>query len=356
MISMPQAMTAAVLRGPRDLAVMTIPAPRPRPGEVSVEVLACGICGSDLRYYEGENPWAKHTLGHEKPNPPNMVLGHEVVGRHEGRAVAALAFKGCGECLACRRGQENLCADTAHLGHGAGWGDVEFNPGGMAELCPVWREHLYALPPGVSAAEGTFLDGLAVAVHAVRRAALFPGASLLILGAGPIGLCIMQAARALGAGPCRVADIYAVALECAAEVGADETRQVDGGGMQALAAELAPAAGRRGLDAVFETTGDPAAQEAALQMLAPGGCLVLMAGVAPALRLPDGALAGERRLTTASNHMYEDFQVALEMLGSGRVRVGPMITHTFPLAEAARAFEVARDKPRHGAIKVIIEP
>lgn len=353
---MRQSMTAVVLRGPRDLEVMTVPVPHPRPGEALLEVTACGICGSDLRYYEGENPWAKHTVGHETPNPPNMILGHEVAGRHEGRAVAALAFKSCGRCLACRRGQENLCADTAHLGHGAGWGDVEFYPGGMAELCPVWQEHLYALPPGVSAAEGTFLDGLAVAVHAVRRAALLPGASLLVLGAGPIGLCIMQAARAMGAGPSWVADVYDVALECAAGLGADETRQVDGGGMTDLAEELAPGPGKRGMDAVFESTGDPQAQEAALRMLAPGGCMVLMAGAAPGLRLPDGAVAGERRLTTASNHMYEDFQIALELLASGRVRVGPMITHTFPLAEALRAFDVARDKPRHGAIKVIIEP
>lgn len=353
MSTMSRSMTAAVLRGPRDLAVMSIPVPRPRPGEVLLEVLACGICGSDLRYFEGENPWAKHTLGHEKPNPPNMVPGHEVAGRHEGRAVAVLAFKACGRCRACRRGQENLCATTAHLGHGAGWGDMEFNPGGMAQLCPVWQENLYALPPGVSAAEGTLLDGLAVAVHAVRRAALFPGASVLVVGAGPIGLCIMQAARALGAGPCLVADIYAVALECAAALGADETREV-GGGVDDLAAALAPDAGRP--DAVFETTGDAAAQEAALGLLAPGGCLMLMAGAAPGLRLPEGALAGERRLTTASNHMYEDFEIAVELLGSGRVRVGPMITHRFPLAEAVRAFEVARDKPRHGAIKVIIEP
>ncbi len=353
---MTELMKAAVLRGPKDLVLAHIPRPTAGPGTVLLEVVACGICGSDLRYFEGENPWAKHTLGVEKPSPPDMVLGHEVAGTHRGARVAALAFRGCGRCVYCRRGQVQLCADMAHLGHGAGWEGAGRNPGGMAEVCPVWEEHLYALPEGVSCAEGTFLDGLGVAVHAVSRADIFPGAPLLVLGAGPIGLSLMQVARALGAGPAWLVDVYDVALECGRELGAREIRKVAPGDLEALAGEILQATGRRGVDTVFETTGDRALQELGLAVLARGGCLMLMAGVAPGLRLGEVSLAGERRVTTSANNLYRDYQVGLELLGMGRVRVGPMITHRFPLEEVARAFEVARDKAAHGALKVILEP
>lgn len=347
-------MKAVVLRGPRDLAVMDVPTPQAPAGTELIRVRACGICGSDLRYFVGENPWAKHTLGFEKPNPPNMILGHEIGGEHAGAPVSALAFKGCGQCMDCRRGRESLCAATAHLGHGAGWETETFNPGGMAEWCPVWSDFIYRLPAGMSCAEATFLDGLAVAVHAVRRASIFPGARIAVWGAGPIGLMILQTAKAFGAGAAVVADVYDTALACATEFGARQALSGEGG-PEAVAEAVREATGGRGADCIFETTGDPAVQQAALGCLARGGTLMLMAG-ANDLSLSEGALAGERTVTTSSNHQYEDFQTALDLLAEGAVRVGPMITHRFPIDEAVRAFEVARHKERYGALKVIIEP
>jgi len=349
-------MTAVVLRGPRDLAVQQIPVPRPDAGQVLIDVAACGICGSDLRYFEGENPWAKHTLGYEKPNPPNMVLGHEIAAKHEGQSVAVLSFRGCGLCVECRRGREQLCAHTAHLGHGAGWTDMLYNPGGMAQHCVIWPEHLFALPAGISAPEGTFLDGLAVAVHAVSLADLPVGGEFAVLGAGPIGLSILQVAKACGAGRAWVVDAYDATTACAAELGAEETRLASDSTPEGLRSQVFTATGGRGLDAVFESTGDAALQQAGLEMLAPGGAMVLMAGASEGLALSGRGLAGERRITTSSNHRYRDFQTALELLAMGRVRVGPMITHRFPLDQALRAFEVARDKAANGAIKVVIDP
>lgn len=333
---------------------MDVPVPQTPPGTELMRVRACGICGSDLRYFEGENPWAKHTLGHEKPNPPNMILGHEIGGEYQGAAVSALAFKGCGECLDCRRGRESLCAATAHLGHGAGWSTETFNPGGMAEWCPVWREFIYRLPDGISCAEATFLDGLAVAVHAVRRANLFPGARIAVWGAGPIGLMILQTARAFGAGASVVADVYETALACARQFGATEALSGTSS-PEAVAGAILGATGGTGADCIFETTGDPEVQRSALGCLARGGTLMLMAGAGD-LALREGALAGERTLTTSSNHQYEDFQAALDLLEFGAVRVGPMITHRFGIDDAPKAFETARQKEQHGALKVIIEP
>jgi threonine dehydrogenase-like Zn-dependent dehydrogenase len=348
-------MLAVVLRGPQDLVVTTVRVPEPGPGMVLLPVQACGICGSDLRYWHGENPWAIHTLGYDKPNPPDMVLGHEIAGAWEGGSAALLSFRGCGLCPECRSGQEQLCAHMAHLGHGAGWESGQ-NPGGMAEFCPVWREHVYPLPEGVSAGEGTLLDGLGVAVHAVRRAQTAPGGDVLVLGAGPIGLSLLQVARALGAGRTWVADLHTVALDCARLLGADVAADLSGGDTAGLEAEIRAATGGRGVLTVYESTGDPAAQALGLRVLARGGCLTLMAGAAPGLDVTGGALAGERTVTTCSNNHVEDYQFGLDLLASGRVSVAPIITHRFPLAAAPAAFEVALNRHQHGALKVILEP
>src|SRR5687768_17250848 len=113
-------MKAVVLRAPRDLTVMEVPKLPPNSGQLIVRVSHCGICGSDVRYFHGENPWAKHTLGREVPNPPNIILGHEFVGVVEdvsaqedahllGKRVAVNTFITCGRCGFCRSGKENLC-------------------------------------------------------------------------------------------------------------------------------------------------------------------------------------------------------------------------------------------------------
>ncbi|MGI5820395.1 MAG: zinc-dependent alcohol dehydrogenase [Armatimonadota bacterium] len=353
-------MLAAVLEGPGELHVRHVPVPEVAPGEELCRVAACGICGSDLRYLAGENPWAKHTLGYEKPNPPNMVLGHEVSGVVEidGRTVRAglLAFRTCGDCPECRRGDSQLCRQTEHLGHGAGWEDRAFNPGGMAELMPVWRENVYELLDRMTFDQATFLDGLGVAMHAIGRSGVRDGDAVAVLGAGPIGMLLAQAARVWGAASVVTTDVYDAALDCARQLGVAAAIDGRGGSAEEVASELASAAGSGGVNVIFDSTGDLALQQAALGMLAPGGTLMLMAGAAEGLRLDPASLAGERTVTTSSNNLPEDFARGLELLASGEIVVEPMITHTFPLSEAVAAFEVAANKHRTGAIKVIIHP
>jgi len=353
-------MLAAVLTGPGNLSVERVLIPEPAADEVLCEVVACGICGSDLRYLAGENPWAKHTLGVETPNPPDMILGHEVAGvvEMDGRRVRAgmLAFRTCGHCPECRRGAVHLCRDTAHLGHGAGWEDRGVNPGGMAEFMPIWRDNVHPLPEHVSFDQATFLDGLGVAVHAVNRAGIRAGDRIALLGAGPIGLLVMQVALVDGAAEALVSDLYDAALSCALELGAEAAIDGRQASPDAVAEDLLARTDGRGVAAVFDSTGEIAVQQAALGMLAPGGTLMLMAGAADGLTLSTREMAGERVVTTSSNNLPEEFERGLELLASGQVRVEPMITHMFDLADAPRAFEVAADKHRTGAIKVIIHP
>ncbi len=162
-------MKAAVLKAPGQLTVEDVPVPVLEKDEVLIKVASCGICGSDLRYFEGENPWALHTLGIETPTPPNIIMGHEFAGevvevgddsfrKLVGRRVVASPYKACGVCRLCREGRYNLCTATVHLGHGAGWGQRDYYPGGMAEFCPVWADKAYPLPDNVTYDEATLLD------------------------------------------------------------------------------------------------------------------------------------------------------------------------------------------------------
>lgn len=242
-------MKAVLLKSPGSLSVEEIPIPKPKSDEVLLKVEACGICGSDIRYFHGENPWSKQTLGVSKPNSPNMVLGHEFGGKivdvgHEslknriGQRVAVLAFKACGECYYCRIGRENLCANVKHIGHSAGWDEMRiggYSPGGMAEYCRVWSEMAYEIPDSISPSSATLLDGLAVAIHASGKAGLKAGKgekgieNVLIVGSGTIGLLILQVARAFGAMLIISVDSQDKPLDAATQLGVDAAINVNHG-------------------------------------------------------------------------------------------------------------------------------
>jgi len=166
----------------------------------------------------------------------------------------------------------------------------------------------------------------------------------------------MQVARVVGAEEVVATDVYDAALECARELGAARTYDGRETPAQALASDVLAWTDRRGVEAVFDTTGQLGLQQAALRMLAPGGTLMLMAGAADGLALSTAGLAGERVVTTSSNNTPAEFERGLCLLAEGRVRVGSMITHILDLPEAERAFAVAANKHDTGALKVIIRP
>ncbi len=355
-------MKAVVLRKANDLEVLDIPDPKLQGKQVLVKVDKCGICGSDLRYYKGENPWAKQTLGVESKNPPNMVLGHEfsgeivdAAGEFKGRVgerVVVLAFRGCGKCRYCRRGMENLCANTIHYGHGAGWGEMDFYPGGMAQYCAVFSDLAYALPDEISFEEATLLDGLAVAVRAVHKAGLRPAEDVAIFGSGAIGLLILQVSRAFGARRIICVDISEGALAVASETGADVILNP---GKADVQDEIMSITGGHGADVFFDTVGSQDTMNVALSSLSRGGRLILMATKEEKLSLPTSLISGERSVSTSANSLYADFQMAIDLVSSGRVSVRHMITHVVPLGDAKRAFGIALKKSEYRAIKVVLD-
>lgn len=358
-------MRAVVLRAPGELEMIDLPKPRPKEDEVVIRVRAVGICGSDIRYYLGENPWALHTLGLNIREEKAFILGHEVSGDivevgsrvdvyRVSTRVGVIAFKGCGKCYYCKRGLPNLCAETLHIGHDGRWKGVEYPPGGYADFMQVWSDKVHPIPDHVSYEEATQLDGLAVAVHANERASVSPDDTVVVIGCGAIGLMLMQVAKARGAGRVICVDTWDVPLRLAEALGADhatnpkETSDVP--------EELMKLTGGLGANVVFDTVGAEETVRTGLRSLARLGRYVSLAVTTTKVELALTDIGGEKTITCSANNLYEDYPAAVRLLASGKVKVRPFITHTMKLEEYKKAFEMLLNKEQYGAVKVVLIP
>lgn len=359
-------MRAVILRSPFRLEMMDVPKPVPRDDEVLIRVKAVGICGSDLRYFQGENPWALHTLGKDLKEDKSFILGHEVAGQivetgtwvsrsRVSERVGILAFKGCEECYYCKRGLQNLCENTLHIGHDGRWGSIEYPPGGYAEYMQIWAANAYRLPENVSYEEATQLDGLAVAVHANSRAGVSPGDEIVVVGSGAIGLMTLQVARVRGASKTIALDTWDRPLETAGKLGADHALNVKN--KTDPAEDVLRLTDGIGANVVFDTVGSSETFKTGLKALARGGRLVFLAVTPVEIDLSlMGLIGGEKTITCSANHLYEDYVIGVELMASGQVKVKPFITHLMDLEDYEEAFKMLLQKEEHGVIKIVLKP
>jgi L-iditol 2-dehydrogenase len=361
----PSRMRAVVLESPGRLALGDIPvwpiAAYGDPDLVLVKVAACGVCGSDFRYYAGENPWALHTLGRHVDNPPGIVLGHEFAGEVVavldernagllGRRVAPVCSKVCGVCPDCRAGRTQLCPNTVHMGHGQGWGKREYYPGAYAEYVPAWGRGCYVIPQSLSFGEAAMMDILAVCVHVAHQGDIQRGRPVLMMGAGPAGNGIAQVARILGASAVAVTDISPAALALARKAGFDHVVDASGRTGADLAAELRAFA-PDGFGTVFDSVGGRESFDLGLGLLGKKGTLVNMAVHDQDFAVNFMRLGSERRITTSSNFATGDYPIALSWLEGGRFKVRDWLTEV-GLDDIPRLF--AEAGPGRGAFKLVI--
>jgi L-iditol 2-dehydrogenase len=309
-------------------------------GEALIAVQRVGICGSDLHAYRGEHPFI---------HPP-IVLGHEFAGL----VVSAPADSGfrpgdrvtvepslvCGHCDNCKSGRYNICDHLRVIGCQA--------RGAMAGLIAVPAGNLLMLPDSVSWDEACLVEPLAVGVHAMRRAGIEVGESVLILGAGTIGLMCLAAARAMGAGAVMVADPVDWRRDLALSLGADDV--CENPAICANSAEpLLPAP-----SLILECTGNGAAAEQAVSISRKGGRIVIV-GVHSKPALLEIGLIQDWELDVRGTLMYTrgDFEEALNLIAEQRVRTESLITHRMHLAHVAEAFRVLSD-PALRALKIIL--
>jgi L-iditol 2-dehydrogenase len=335
-------MLAARLHGAADLRVAPEPVPIPGPDQSLVRVTAVGICGSDLHWY------ADAGIGDARIDRP-LIVGHESAGvieggRHDGRRVAIDPAIPCGHCEDCLAGNRNLCATVAFSGHGR-------NDGSLRQYL-AWPSHLlHPLPDTLSDSDGAMLEPLGVALHAFDLAHVRPGATIAVIGAGPIGLCLVQLARASGAAQVLAVDPLPHRAAAAARLGADAVLPADS---QAFTAAFAEATAGRGADVVLEAAGGDPAVSLAIDAARPGARVVL-AGIPDDDSVAFTASTARRKGLTLVlvRRMKEMYPRTVRLVERGTVDLASVVTHRFGLDDAERAFVTAQ--AREG-LKVIIEP
>jgi L-iditol 2-dehydrogenase len=330
-------MRAVRLHAPGDLRLGDEDPPVPRSGETLIRVTDVGLCGSDLHWFE------EGGIGDAQLHRP-LVLGHEIAGViHDGpRAGTPVAVDPaipCGTCRQCRSGHRNLCPTVRFAGHG-------LQDGGLRELLAWPSALLHPLPALMSTAEGAILEPLGVAIHALDLGQVRTAASITVMGCGPIGLLLVQAALASGATSVLAVDPLSHRRDEARRRGADE----------ALApAELAWRLRELEVDVAFEVAGNDDAVAQAMSVVRPGGRVVL-AGIPSDDRTSfPASLARRKGLTIALvRRMKEDvYERGIRLVETGRIDVSSLVTARFPLGRATEAFELAVART---GLKVLIQP
>ena len=330
---------AAVLHGPKDLRVESSRIPDIGPDQVLVRVAVAGLCGTDYRIWTGDRAVAyPRVLGHEFVGHVEWV-GGEVTRVRPGDLVVAEPNFSCGHCALCLEGNRNLCLARTAVGI-----DVD---GGFAELVVLPSRCCWIAPAGVADEQLLVTEPLAVVVRAVARGVPRAGETAAVVGAGSLGLLAVQVLRARGL---RVLVVGRTGrrLPLALELGAERSHTIAEGPLDTAARRFS---GREGVDLVIETAGTPEAVGHALELVRPGGRVVLTG--LPHEPTPIAFFSVVRREVTITGSMiYQDeFPEAMRLLRDGAVVAGPLVTHRFPL-EAIQDALVAHRRP--DSIKVAL--
>jgi 2-desacetyl-2-hydroxyethyl bacteriochlorophyllide A dehydrogenase len=323
-------MIAAVLRGPRDVALEERPSLAPGPGDVIVRVEGAGLCGTDYRIWTGDRPVAyPRVMGHELVGRV-LAVGRGVRGLEPGRKVAVEPNYSCGRCALCAEGNRNLCLSRTAVGI-----DVD---GGFAEEVALPAACCWPAPEGIGDEPLLLTEPLAVVVRAIGRGRPAAGETAAVLGVGALGLLAVQVLKARGL---RVLAVSRSSrrLGLARDLGADAVTTTEAGADLAAAQALS---GREGADLVVETAGTAPAVGQAVELCRPGGRVVLT-GLPHEPSQVDFFQVVRREISILGSMIYQDeFPEAMRLLASGAVLAGRVLTHRFPLDRIQEAFEAHR--------------
>jgi len=339
---MPTRNLTARFHAARDVRLAEEPTPVPAEGESLVRITAVGLCGSDLHWYD------EGGIGDARITHP-IVGGHEMAGvvvggPLDGVRVAVDPAIPCHRCDLCLQGHPNLCRALVFAGHGT-------RDGGLQRYLAWPTERLHPLPEALSDADGAMLEPLGVAVHAVDLGHIPLGGSVAVIGCGPIGLLLIQVARAAGAARVLAADPLAHRRLAAEKRGADEVLDPAD---DAYPARLAAFTAGRGVDVGFEIAGTDPAIAAAMAAVRPGGRIVLGGIPGTETSAFPASVARRKGLTIALVRRMKDvYPRATALVVAGLVDVRGLVSHSFPLTEVPDAFATA--VARRG-LKVIVAP
>jgi (R,R)-butanediol dehydrogenase/meso-butanediol dehydrogenase/diacetyl reductase len=357
-------MRAAMYHGQGDIRVEHVDEKELKPGDIRLEVGACGICGSDLHEY-AEGPIA---IPENEPHPMTgetipIRLGHEFSGTvietgsdvespREGDRVVVNPIIACGDCQYCTSGQYSLCDSLMNIGiHGGG--------GGFAETVVVPAENAVALPANVPLEYGALVEPLSVSLHAVRRSGLSAGDTVAVFGAGPIGLGVLQAALASGAKEAYVSEPRQARRDVAERLGATETIDPT----ETDPVRRISAATDGGTDTSFEVAGVEETLTQAIRATRKAGTAVVVSVYEePATLHPNYVMMAERDIVGSYGYQggplsgRGEFATTVQMIDDGRLEVEPMVTSRIQLEDiVAKGFERLRD-PASEQTKILVTP
>nr|WP_255397014.1 alcohol dehydrogenase catalytic domain-containing protein [Mycobacterium sp. E342] len=317
-----------------------MPDPVPEAGRLVLEIGRCGICGTDLHMTSGEG----------ETFPEGMVLGHEFAGEvvakgadtdgfNEGDIVAALPVTGCGNCASCKAGDPAVCS-AGFIGSAGGYGQYA-----IAKATAAIR-----LPASMSLEDGALVEPMAVGLHGATLAQLSPGAKVLVIGAGPIGIASTYWAKRLGAGKIVVAARSRRGEPYAIEMGADTF---------ALTDENLDAAVTEGLggppDVIFECAGVPGVLAMAINIVRPRGTVIVLGNcMVPDTIFPAQAMFKQVRIQGSNIYSVGEFQVVADSFDAGHVEPRSMISDTWNYDELPTRFEELRSGSDQ--CKVMVNP
>lgn len=343
-------MKALVLKEYGRFSVDEVARPVPGSDEVIVRVRACGICGSDVHGMDGSTG---------RRIPP-IIMGHEGAGEIvevgpavrdwvKGDRVTFDSTLYCGGCWHCLRGEVNLCDERRVLGVSC----AEFRrDGAFAEYVAVPQRVLYRLPDNLSFQQAAMVEAVSVAAHAVGRTPLSADASAAVLGAGMIGLLVIQVLRAAGCGRVIAIDLDDGRLRLAQKLGATATLRAD---LPDLAGRVNALCDNRGADAVFEVVGLATTVKAAVECARKGGSVTLVGNAEPRADLPLQSVVTRQITLIGSCASAGEYPACLELIASGKVNVTDFISAESPLEEAAQWFERLHSR-EEGLMKVLVTP
>jgi len=342
---------AAVFLGPRRVKVLDVETPTITSDEVLIKTKAAGICGSDLHFYLGKSQAFQNLLERIRTMvfPLKTIIGHEFSGSIVDKGknvndielnerVTAVPILPCHECKYCKMGLMYLC-ENIHP-----W------PGAFSEFVKVPSENIVKVPAKLSYEEAAMLEPLACAVHAVKLAKIEEHHSVAIIGAGTIGLLILQVARAFGAKEILVTDILDFKLKIAKTLGADivvNALEINSHDREGLI---------KNIDIIFECVGGSASTlNQALNLIDKRGKIIVL-GVYSSSQQIDIEKFREKELTMMVSKPQEkrDFENGIDLVVNGKVKLKPLITHKFPLKNINEAFKTALQSKRTKSIKVQI--
>jgi L-iditol 2-dehydrogenase len=343
-------MKALLLSAYNQLELKDLPSPTPGPDELLIKVSACGICGSDVHGYDGSTGRRipPIVMGHEASGVVASV-GSEVRDFAPGDRVTFDSTVFCGKCEYCLKHEVNLCNQRQVIGVSC----TEYRrAGAFAEFLAVPARIAYRLPESFSFEKAAMLEAVSVALHGVAVTEMKGGETVLVIGAGMIGLLLLQAARAMGCSRVFVSDVDPTRLDLAKELGADATLLASG---TPLIEEILRRTDGTGVDAVLEAVGREETIAAAIDCTRKGGTVTLVGNISPQIMLPLQKVVSRQIRLQGSCASAGEYPQAIELISSGKIKVDSLITAVAPLSEGPSWFERLHAREPN-LMKIVLDP